>query len=51
LSYIYSPGQTITPFSGFDPNLIQKAGAGMKQLTIILDANGKVGSFRETGSQ
>ena len=48
LSYIYSPGQTITPFSGFDPNITQKAGAGMKQLTIILDANGKVGSYRES---
>jgi outer membrane protein assembly factor BamE (lipoprotein component of BamABCDE complex) len=49
LVYFYSPGQTVTPFSGFDPNLTRKAGQGMKQLTIILDANGKVQSFTENG--
>jgi outer membrane protein assembly factor BamE (lipoprotein component of BamABCDE complex) len=51
LSYMYDPGQTITPFSGFDPHLAQKAGAQMKTLEVILDANGKVKSFTETGPQ
>src|ERR1035441_2200798 len=31
LSYLYKPGQTITPFSGFDPNLYQK-GRAIKML-------------------
>jgi outer membrane protein assembly factor BamE (lipoprotein component of BamABCDE complex) len=50
LSYMYKPGQTITPFSGFDPNLYQK-GREIKMLWVILDANGKVNSFRESSSQ
>ena len=50
LSYLYKPGQTITPFSGFDPNLYQKGNA-IKMLWVILDANGKVSSFRENNSQ
>ena len=48
-NYMYDPGQTITPFSGFDPNLTQKAGKEMKRLEIIFDANGKVKSYTESG--
>ena len=50
LSYLYKPGQTITPFSGFDPNLNQK-GRAIKMLWVMLDANGKVSNFRESNSQ
>ena len=51
LSYMYMPGQNIHMFSAFNPNLIQDAGAGMKQLFVTLDANGKVRSFTESGEQ
>lgn len=51
LSYRYKPGQTITPLSGFDPNLHKRERAGMKQLMVILDADGKVRRFTESGSQ
>jgi outer membrane protein assembly factor BamE (lipoprotein component of BamABCDE complex) len=51
LSYMFSPGETVTPFSGFDPHFVQRAGAGMKTLIVILDASGKVKSFTESRNQ
>lgn len=51
LVYSYDPGQTITPFSGLDPHFAQNAGAQRKTLEVILDANGRVKSFTQTGPQ
>ncbi|MFA5206071.1 MAG: hypothetical protein WC708_16865 [Lentisphaeria bacterium] len=50
LHYMYSPGTIVTPFSGLDPTYIQRASAGRKSLQVILDANGKVKDFTESGS-
>lgn len=49
LSYHYSPGQTVVPGSGVF--ILNPTPVKMKTLTVVLDANGKVKSFTETGSQ
>lgn len=51
LSYMYNAGTTVTPFSGFDPNFVQKAQGKMKTLTVVIDANGKVKSYHEGNQQ
>ena len=52
LHYIYSPGQTIHAFTPLtDPDYLQKAGKGDKQLIVYLDSNGKMVNFTESGSQ
>jgi outer membrane protein assembly factor BamE (lipoprotein component of BamABCDE complex) len=51
LTYMYSPGRVVHPFTVFDFNRAQKVGAGMKTLTVILDGNGKVKDFTESSSQ
>jgi len=51
LSYMYDPGKTFNVFSGFNPHAAQNLEAGMKTLEVVLDANGKVKSFTQTGPQ
>ncbi len=54
LHYFYAPGRTYGPLAGLNPNLSQEIAADSaknKSLTVILDANGKVKSFTEDGSQ
>lgn len=52
LEYMYSPGQTIHAFTPItDPDYVQKAGKGTKQLVVKLGSNGKVLDFKESGSQ
>ena len=52
LSYMYSPGQTIHPFTAItNPGYIKNAGKGRKQLTVRLGSDGKVLDFSESGSQ
>jgi outer membrane protein assembly factor BamE (lipoprotein component of BamABCDE complex) len=51
LSYMYNAGTSVNPFSGFDPNFVQKAQGKMKTLTVIIDANGKLKSYQEGDRQ
>ena len=52
LLYMYSPGQTIHPFTIItNPGFIQEAGKGAKTLTVIIGSDGMVKDFRESGSQ
>lgn len=51
LMYMYSPGQTVHAFTPItNPNYLQNAGKGRKQLTVTLGADGKVLDFTESGS-
>lgn len=51
LNYMYSPGQTVTLLDAYNPSFNASKGTEIKSLSIILDANGKVKSFTESGSQ
>ena len=52
LQYMYSPGQTIHPFTAItNPGYIQEEGKGRKMLTVIIDSDGKVKDVTESGSQ